>query len=166
MAGAAVIAGASSATASAARDALGGQTLLLPEHYELMENGVVVFKLETGENLSLTAGQCLIFEDGLLLVTDAMAQASISSLPVMGAVRAQLLSTLKPSPPLMVPLPRLRRLRPAQLQKGQHHACPNRLTCKPTRSGRPVMTHLATLVKRLPSACLSPLVPWRCWVCS
>ena len=65
MAGAAVIAGASSATASAARDALGGQTLLLPEHYELMENGVVVFKLETGENLSLTAGQYLIFEDGI-----------------------------------------------------------------------------------------------------
>ena len=95
MAGAAVIAGASSATASAARDALGGQTLLLPEHYELMENGVVVFKLETGENLSLTAGQYLIFEDGLLLVTDAMAQASISSLPVMGAVRAQLLSDLE-----------------------------------------------------------------------
>ena len=81
--------------ASAARDALGGQTLLLPEHYELMENGVVVFKLETGENLSLTAGQYLIFEDGLLLVTDAMAQASISSLPVMGAVRAQLLSDLE-----------------------------------------------------------------------
>ena len=30
------------------------QMMLLPEHYELLENGVVVFKLETGENLSLT----------------------------------------------------------------------------------------------------------------
>jgi len=95
MAGAFAIAGASSATALAASERSDGQTLLLPEHYELMENGVVVFKLETGENLSLTAEQYLIFEDGLLLITDALAQASISSLPVMGAVRAQLLSDLE-----------------------------------------------------------------------
>ena len=71
------------------------QMLLLPEHYELMENGVVVFKLETGENLSLTADQYLILEDGLLLITDELAQASIYSLPVMGSVRAQLLSELE-----------------------------------------------------------------------
>ena len=70
--------------------------ILLPEHYELMENGVVVFKLETGENLSLTADQYLILEDGLLLITDEMAQASMYSLPVMGSVRAQLLSDLEP----------------------------------------------------------------------
>ena len=70
--------------------------LLLPEHYELMENGVVVFKLETGENLSLTAGQYLILDDGLLLITDELAQASVYSLPVMGSVRAQLLSDLAP----------------------------------------------------------------------
>jgi len=71
------------------------QMLLLPEHYELMENGVVVFKLETGENLSLTPDQYLILEDGLLLITDELAQASIYSLPVMGSVRAQLLSELE-----------------------------------------------------------------------
>ena len=70
--------------------------LLLPEHYELMENGVVVFKLETDENLSLTADQYLILDDGLLLITDELAQASIYSLPVMGSVRAQLLSDLAP----------------------------------------------------------------------
>ena len=72
------------------------QMLLLPEHYELMENGVVVFKLETDENLSLTADQDLILDDGLLLITDELAQASVYSLPVMGSVRAQLLSDLAP----------------------------------------------------------------------
>ncbi|MBL6773380.1 MAG: FG-GAP repeat protein [Alphaproteobacteria bacterium] len=71
-------------------------TLLLPEHYELMDNGVVVFKLETGENLSLTADQYLIMADGLLLITDELAQASVYSLPVMGSIRAQLLSDLAP----------------------------------------------------------------------
>ena len=71
------------------------QMLLLPEHYELMENGVVVFKLETGENLSLTADQYLILDDGLLLITDELAQASVYSLPVMGSVRAQLLTDLE-----------------------------------------------------------------------
>ena len=69
---------------------------MLPEHYELMESGVVVFKLETGENLSLTADQYLILEDGLLLITDEIAQASMYSLPVMGSVRADLLSELQP----------------------------------------------------------------------
>ncbi|MEC8038475.1 MAG: hypothetical protein VX152_09290, partial [Pseudomonadota bacterium] len=61
-----------------------------------MDNGVVVFKLETGENLSLTSDQYLIMEDGLLLITDELAQASVYSLPVMGSIRAQLLSDLAP----------------------------------------------------------------------
>ena len=68
--------------------------MLVPDHYELLENRVVVFKLETGEDLSLTPDQYIILEDGLLLVTDELAQASIYSLPVMGSVRAQLLSDL------------------------------------------------------------------------
>ena len=84
-----------SGLAQAAGDETSSQVLLLPEHYELMENGVVVFKLETGENLSLAPGQYLILEDGLLLITDELAQASIYSLPVMGSVRAQLLSDLE-----------------------------------------------------------------------
>ena len=46
---------------------------------ELMENGVVVFKLETGENLSLTADQYLILDDGLLLITDELAQARFTA---------------------------------------------------------------------------------------
>jgi hypothetical protein len=70
-------------------------TLLLPEHYELMDNGVVVFKLETGEDLILTSDQYLILGGGLLLIVDELAQASISSHSVMGSVRAQLLSDLE-----------------------------------------------------------------------
>ena len=84
-----------SGLAQAAGEETTSQMMLLPEHYELMENGVVVFKLETGENLSLTADQYLILEDGLLLITDELAQASIYSLPVMGSVRAQLLTDLE-----------------------------------------------------------------------
>ena len=84
-----------SGLAYAAGEETASQVLLLPEHYELMDNGVVVFKLETGENLSLTADQYLILEDGLLLITDELAQASIYSLPVMGSVRAQLLTDLE-----------------------------------------------------------------------
>ena len=84
-----------SGLAQAASEETGSQMMLLPEHYELMENGVVVFKLETGENLSLTAGQYLILDDGLLLITDELAQASIDRLSVMGSVRAQLLSDLE-----------------------------------------------------------------------
>ena len=84
-----------SGLAQAASEETTSQMALLPEHYELMENGVVVFKLETGENLSLTSDQYLILEDGLLLITDELAQASIYSLPVMGSVRAQLLSELE-----------------------------------------------------------------------
>jgi len=68
--------------------------MLLPEHYELMDDGVVVFKLENGESLSLTADHYLIMEDGLLLVTDELALASVDSLPVMGSIRAQLLSDI------------------------------------------------------------------------
>ena len=84
-----------SGLAQAAGEEAGSQMMLLPEHYELMENGVVVFKLETGENLSLTADQYLILEDGLLLITDKLAQASIYGMPVMGSVRAQLLNDLE-----------------------------------------------------------------------
>ena len=68
------------------------EVMLLPEHYELQDNGVVVFRLETGESLSLTADQYLIMQDGLLLITDEIAQASISTLPVMGSLRAQLMA--------------------------------------------------------------------------
>ena len=85
-----------SGLAQAASEETASQVLLLPEHYELMDNGVVGFKLETGENLSLTSDQYLILDDGLLLITDELAQASVYSLPVMGSIRLQLLSDLAP----------------------------------------------------------------------
>ncbi|MAV48013.1 MAG: hypothetical protein CMM70_09145 [Rhodospirillaceae bacterium] len=57
--------------AQAVGDETASPMTLLPEHYALMENG-------------------------LLLITDELAQASISSLPLMGSVRAQWLSDLTP----------------------------------------------------------------------
>lgn len=85
-----------SGLAQAASEETGSQVMLLPEHYELMQDGVVVFKLETGEKLSLTADQYLILQDGLLLITDEIAQASMDTLPVMGSVRSELLQDLQP----------------------------------------------------------------------
>ena len=85
-----------SGLANAASEETASQVLLLPEHYELIDNGVVVFELETGETLNLTSDQYLILDDGLLLITDELAQASVYSLPVMGSIRAQLLSDLAP----------------------------------------------------------------------
>ena len=85
-----------SSLAQAAGDESGPQTLLLPDHYRLFEDGVVIFQLKGGEELSLNPDQYLILQDGLLLVTDELAQASIQSLPVMGSIRAQLTSELQP----------------------------------------------------------------------
>ena len=82
--------------AQAAGDESGPQTLLLPDHYRLFEDGVVIFQLEGGEELSLNPDQYLILQDGLLLITDELAQASMQSLPVMGSIRAQLTSELQP----------------------------------------------------------------------
>ena len=72
------------------------ETLLLPEHYHLSDDGLVTFKLQTGEQLTLNPDQYVILQDGLLLITDELAQASMQSLPVMGSIRAQLTSELQP----------------------------------------------------------------------
>ena len=85
-----------SGLANAASDESGPQTLLLPDHYRLIDDGVLVFKLEGGEELSLNPGQYVILQDGLLLITDELAQVSMQSLPVMGSIRAQLTSELQP----------------------------------------------------------------------
>lgn len=69
--------------------------MFLPKHYEQMENGIVVFKLKTGEKLSLTEDQYLILEDGLLLVTEELAQASIYNLSLLENGRVKLLSGLE-----------------------------------------------------------------------
>jgi len=91
-----LVAGAIGWSGLANADKGGPQTLLLPDHYRLMDDGVVVFQLEGGEELSLDPNQYLILEDGLLLITDELAQASMQSLPVMGSIRAQLTSKLQP----------------------------------------------------------------------
>ena len=85
-----------SSLAYAAEDEAGAQILLSPEQYDLMEDGVVVFTLETGANLSLTADQYLIMEDGLLLVTDEIAQAFMSTAPLVGSVQADLMPVEQP----------------------------------------------------------------------
>ena len=72
------------------------QTLLLPDHYILSDDGLVTFSLQSGEQLSLNPDQYVILQDGLLLITDELAQASMQSLPVMGSIRAQLTSELQP----------------------------------------------------------------------
>jgi|GEM_PF-1137162 len=90
------LAAGGSGLAQAANEASDTPVVLLPDDYELMKNGVVVFKLETGENLSLTADQYTFLQDGLLMITDDLAQASVENLPVMGAIRAQLIPEIQP----------------------------------------------------------------------
>lgn len=70
------------------------RTMLRPEHYELSANGVVIFSLEDGRNLSLTPEQYLILDDGLLMIIDELAQSTLDTLPVQGAVRMQMLTEL------------------------------------------------------------------------
>ena len=83
-----------SGLANAASEETHARIMLLPEHYELTDGNVVVFKLETGEELTLNPDQHLIMQDGLLLITDELAQASIQSLPFLGSVRSELLRDL------------------------------------------------------------------------
>jgi len=85
-----------SGLANAASEETERQTLFLPDHYRLMDDGVVVFQLGGGEELSLNPNQYLILEDGLLLITDELAQASMETLPVVGAIRSQLISDVQP----------------------------------------------------------------------
>lgn len=87
-----------SGLANAASEETHARIMLLPEHYELTDGNVVLFKLETGEELTLNPDQYLIMQDGLLLITDELVQASIQSLPVMGSVRSELLRDLSEMP--------------------------------------------------------------------
>ena len=74
-----------SSLAEAARDDHKLQTILLPDHYLLQDDGTVIIQLETGERLSLNTDQYVILEGGLLLVVDEVAQNALSTLPVMGS---------------------------------------------------------------------------------
>ena len=72
------------------------QTLLLPEHYQILDDGTVVFALKTGEQLSLREEQYVLLDGGLVLVVDELAQAAMAELPVMGSLRTQLLTEIEP----------------------------------------------------------------------
>ena len=85
-----------SGLAQASGDEARLQTVLLPDHYSLQEDGVVVFSLTTGEQMTLSEDQYVILEDGLLLVTDELAQNAVTQLPVMGVMRTQLLNEIQP----------------------------------------------------------------------
>ena len=72
------------------------QTLLLPEHYQILDDGTVVFALKTGEQMSLSEEQYVLLDGGLVLVVDELAQDAMAELPVMGSLRTQLLSEIEP----------------------------------------------------------------------
>ena len=71
-------------------------TLLLPDHYQILDDGTVVFALKTGEQLSLTKDQYVLLDGGLVLVVDELAQDTMAELPVMGSLRTQLLTEIEP----------------------------------------------------------------------
>ena len=72
------------------------KTLILPEHYSLGDDSQVVLQLGTGDHILLPADKYVILEDGLLLVIDETAQASLSLIPVQGAIRTQLWNSTLP----------------------------------------------------------------------
>ena len=72
------------------------QTVLLPDHYFLQEDGVVVFSLTTGEQMTLSEDQYVILDGGLLLIVDELAQNAMTQLPVMGALRTELFMEFQP----------------------------------------------------------------------
>ena len=85
-----------SGLAQASGDEARLQTVLLPDHYSLQEDGVVVFSLTTGEQMSLSDGQYVILDGGLLLIVDELAQNAMTQLPVMGALRTELFMEFQP----------------------------------------------------------------------
>lgn len=64
------------------------QTFVLPQGYRKTDDGRVLLQTQDGQPLYLTEEQYVILDDGLLLVTDELAQNTMQSLPVMGALRA------------------------------------------------------------------------------
>ena len=72
------------------------QTFVLPQGYRKTDDGRVILRTQDGQPLYLTEEQFVILEDGLLLVTDELAQNTMQNLPVMGALRANGLLTGTP----------------------------------------------------------------------
>ncbi|MDA9176298.1 hypothetical protein N9O95_04345, partial [Alphaproteobacteria bacterium] len=72
------------------------QTFVLPQGYRKNDDGRVILLTQDGQPLYLTEEQFVILEDGLLLVTDELAQNTMQNLLVMGALRANGLLTGTP----------------------------------------------------------------------
>ena len=64
--------------ASASGDGEGLQTVLIPEHYELLDDGSAVLRLHNGEPLTLNSDQFVVLNDGVLLIVDELAQAALT----------------------------------------------------------------------------------------
>ena len=64
------------------------QTIIPPQFYKKTEDGQVVLATTDGNPIILNEGQCLILEDGLLIITDELAQNTLNSLSVLGSFRS------------------------------------------------------------------------------
>ena len=71
-------------------------TLVTPGGYEILDDGRAVFRLADGRTIFLEQDQYVLLEGGLLMVVDEIAQAAFTSLPVMGAIRTELLGSVQP----------------------------------------------------------------------
>ena len=64
------------------------QTIIPPQFYQQTDDGHVVLTTTDGKPIILNKGQYLILEDGLLIITDELAQNALNSLSVLGSFRS------------------------------------------------------------------------------
>ena len=64
------------------------QTIIPPEFYQQTDDGQVVLATTDGQKVILGESQYLILEDGLLIITDELAQNTLNSLSVLGSFRS------------------------------------------------------------------------------
>ena len=72
------------------------QTLILPDHYQRLNDGSLVVSSWTGEQLVLSRDQFLELEGGLMLVVDDLAVGAIRQLPLVGTLETHLISDAFP----------------------------------------------------------------------
>ncbi|MBB25292.1 MAG: hypothetical protein CME02_07200 [Geminicoccus sp.] len=72
------------------------QTLILPDHYQRLNDGSLVVSSRTGEQLVLSRDQFLELEGGLMLVVDDLAIGAIRQLPLVGTLETHLISDAFP----------------------------------------------------------------------
>ena len=64
------------------------QTIIPPQFYQQADDGQVVLATTDGQKVILGESQYLILEDGLLIITDELAQNTLNSLSVLGSFRS------------------------------------------------------------------------------